>query len=44
MPNPKTAARHLLDAHERRARFAPLPPELAPQSPEDAYAIRYRVL
>jgi 2-keto-4-pentenoate hydratase len=42
MPNPKTAARHLLDAHERRAPFAPLPAELAPKSLEDAYAIQDR--
>jgi len=47
MPKPKTtrsrarrAARALLDAHERRERFAPLPPELAPRSAEEAYAIQ----
>jgi 2-keto-4-pentenoate hydratase len=40
MPNSKTAARNLLDAHERRQRFAPLPPDLAPRSIEEAYAIQ----
>jgi 2-keto-4-pentenoate hydratase len=34
------AARRLFDAHERRERFAPLPPELAPRTPEEAYAIQ----
>ena len=34
------AARRLLDAHESRARFAPLPPELAPASAEEAYGIQ----
>lgn len=34
------AARHLLDAHEARRRFEPLPPELAPASAEEAYAIQ----
>jgi 2-keto-4-pentenoate hydratase len=42
MPNPKTAARHLFDAHRRRERFAPLPADLAPATPEDAYAIQDR--
>jgi 2-keto-4-pentenoate hydratase len=47
MQNPKTgrsgaqrAARLLLEAHERRERFAPLPADLAPRTPEDAYAIQ----
>src|SRR5690349_9873730 len=40
MPNPKTAARHLFEAHRRRERFAPLPDELAPSTPEEAYAIQ----
>ena len=40
MPNPKTAARHLLEAHRNRRRFAPLPPELAPRTAEEAYAIQ----
>ena len=30
------AARRLLEAHERRERFAPLPAELAPRSTEVA--------
>jgi 2-keto-4-pentenoate hydratase len=34
------AAEWLFQAHERRARFAPLPAELAPQSAEEAYAIQ----
>ena len=34
------AARRLLDAHESRARFEPLPPELAPASAEEAYGIQ----
>jgi 2-keto-4-pentenoate hydratase len=34
------AAEHLMQAHERRERFAPLPPELAPASVEEAYAIQ----
>ena len=38
-PERKAAAR-LLEAHERRERFAPLPPELAPKSAEEAYAIQ----
>jgi 2-keto-4-pentenoate hydratase len=40
MPNSKTAARHLFDAHEHRRRFAPLPAELAPRTAEEAYAIQ----
>ena len=35
-----TAARRLFEAHERRERFGPLPPELAPATAEDAYAIQ----
>ena len=34
------AAKRLFDAHERRERFAPLPPELAPRSASEAYAIQ----
>jgi 2-keto-4-pentenoate hydratase len=34
------AAERLLAAHEARERFAPLPPQLAPRSAEDAYAIQ----
>ena len=34
------AARHLLDAHERRQRFVPLPPGLAPRTESEAYAIQ----
>src|SRR5215213_3250564 len=34
------AAMRLLEAHERRERFAPLPPELAPRSLREAYAIQ----
>ncbi len=34
------AARRLLDAHESRQRFEPLPAELAPASAEEAYAIQ----
>ena len=47
MPKPKTpelpaqqAAARLLEAHQRRERFAPLPAGLAPRSAEDAYAIQ----
>ncbi|HWI38223.1 MAG TPA: fumarylacetoacetate hydrolase family protein [Burkholderiales bacterium] len=40
MANPKAAARHLVDAHRRRERFAPLPAELAPSTTEEAYAIQ----
>ena len=40
MQKPKLAAAHLLEAHERRERFAPLPAELAPRSAEEAYAIQ----
>jgi 2-keto-4-pentenoate hydratase len=34
------AARWLLDAHARRERFRPLPPELAPRSEDEAYGIQ----
>jgi 2-keto-4-pentenoate hydratase len=34
------AAQHLFEAHEKRQRFAPLPPELAPRTASDAYAIQ----
>jgi len=34
------AAARLHDAHQRRERFAPLPPDLAPKTPEEAYAIQ----
>jgi 2-keto-4-pentenoate hydratase len=34
------AAKHLLDAHERRERFAPLPAGLAPRTAAEAYAIQ----
>jgi 2-keto-4-pentenoate hydratase len=34
------AAQHLFDAHERRQPFEPLPPELAPSGPAEAYAIQ----
>jgi 2-keto-4-pentenoate hydratase len=34
------AARRLFEAHQRRERFAPLPPELAPATAEEAYAIQ----
>lgn len=34
------AARHLLDAHERRERFEPLPGHIAPRTLDDAYAIQ----
>ena len=40
MQKPKLAAARLLDAHERRERFAPLPADLAPRSAEEAYAIQ----
>lgn len=42
-PTPSTAARAarlLFDAHQARSRFAPLPFELAPRVPEDAYYIQ----
>jgi 2-keto-4-pentenoate hydratase len=35
-----TAAARLLDAHRQRQRFQPLPPELAPRTPEEAYLIQ----
>jgi len=34
------AARRLLEAHERRERYRPLPKELAPRTEEEAYAIQ----
>jgi len=34
------AAKRLFDAHERRERFTPLPPELAPRTESEAYAIQ----
>jgi 2-keto-4-pentenoate hydratase len=34
------AAKYLFEAHERRQRFTPLPPELAPRTESDAYAIQ----
>jgi len=34
------AAKHLLDAHERRERFVPLPERIAPRTPAEAYAIQ----
>lgn len=37
---PMRAARRLLEAHQRREYFAPLPAELAPQNAEEAYAIQ----
>jgi 2-keto-4-pentenoate hydratase len=36
----KQAARALFEAHERRERFRPLPPELTPYTREAAYAIQ----
>jgi 2-keto-4-pentenoate hydratase len=40
MRKPKAAAERLFQAHARRERFAPAPPELAPASIEEAYAIQ----
>lgn len=37
---PEQAARWLLEAHERRQRFAALPDELAPRTADEAYAIQ----
>lgn len=34
------AAQRLLEAHQRRERFGPLPPELAPRTPEEAYLVQ----
>ena len=34
------AAARLLEAHRQRERFAPLPPDLAPRTAEEAYAIQ----
>ena len=36
----QAAANQLLEAHERRQRFAPLPPGLAPRTESEAYAIQ----
>src|SRR5258706_6431329 len=36
----QAAARRLLEAHQRREPFAPLPADLAPRTAEDAYAIQ----
>ncbi|HWM45155.1 MAG TPA: fumarylacetoacetate hydrolase family protein [Burkholderiales bacterium] len=36
----QAAAKQLLEVHERRQRFAPLPPGLAPRSENEAYAIQ----
>jgi 2-keto-4-pentenoate hydratase len=40
MQKPKAAAKRLLEAHERREKFTPLPPDLAPHDAEEAYAIQ----
>jgi len=40
MQKPKLAAQRLLEAHERRERFVPLPAALAPHTTEEAYAIQ----
>jgi 2-keto-4-pentenoate hydratase len=40
MMHAAAAAEHLFRAHERRERFTPLPPELAPRTESDAYAIQ----
>src|SRR3989442_4235127 len=40
MQNPNLAAQRLFDAHQRREPFTPLPPELAPRTAEEAYAIQ----
>ena len=40
MQKPKLAAQRLLEAHQRREPFAPLPAELAPRNAEAAYAIQ----
>jgi 2-keto-4-pentenoate hydratase len=40
MQKPKAAAKRLLEAHERREKFAPLPADLAPRDAEEAYAIQ----
>ncbi|HEV3009514.1 MAG TPA: fumarylacetoacetate hydrolase family protein [Burkholderiales bacterium] len=36
----QAAAKQLLESHQRRVRFAPLPPELAPRTESEAYAIQ----
>lgn len=43
LPERKAAAR-LFAAHEQRERFAPLPPDLAPRTAKDAYAIQDALL
>lgn len=40
VPAFKRAAQHLFEAHERRERFAPLPPELAPRTIGEAHLIQ----
>jgi 2-keto-4-pentenoate hydratase len=40
MQNPKLAAARLADAHQRREQFTALPAELAPRTPDEAYAIQ----
>ena len=40
LPPFQQAAQRLMEAHERRERFAPLPPELSPRTGEEAYAIQ----
>jgi 2-keto-4-pentenoate hydratase len=40
MTHAAQAARHLFDAHQRRERFAPLPADIAPRTPDEAYAIQ----
>lgn len=40
MTQAAAAAEYLFRAHERRGRFAPLPPELAPRTESEAYAIQ----
>jgi 2-keto-4-pentenoate hydratase len=42
MQKPKLAAQRLLEAHERRETFTPLPAELRPRTAEEAYAIQDR--
>jgi 2-keto-4-pentenoate hydratase len=39
-PGFERAAQWLFDAHARRERFTPLPPEIAPRTLEDAYAVQ----
>jgi 2-keto-4-pentenoate hydratase len=40
MTQAAAAAEYLFQAHERRERFKPLPPELAPRAESEAYAIQ----